>query len=392
MKKVLAFVVAVMLACSAFAAQAFALDEAPSMGGYTQDAAGFSQCYSDYVEYYLFGVNETTRNLIKDQVFAGYEDGSIEMMSLMTAFANVRRAGQSAETAENQVNGVKPSVDVISKYYTLTDAQKAAFSTNLVPALSAVGLTATIADGKVTITKGTESFAEIKLVTEKPKSSTRIYLDAYIPGLPDDVKTAIEGLVSEYAAAGGGPAGSGAVWRCIREIGTLMGVEAKSNVDMTAGTMSIEVLKEGEKYFKNLSKETQDAVIAKVEEAMSGIGFTAEYANGTVTVKKDAEVRLTYVLIPAEETTTTKNTTTTTTTAPTATMTTTAPTATTEAPATIATTAANAESTTGTGSVSIPKTGEANTAYLFGLLTLAAAGVLFFAAKKKSFFVTDKAN
>ena len=278
MKKLLAIFLTAMLMVTALSSAVFAMDAAasaaaaadteakgaPEMGGYTQDADGLSSCYSDYIKYYIPGISADTRETIKAHVAAGYNDGSIQMMSMMTGFASIRKAGQAAEATENQVNGTAPSVDVIRKYYSLTDEQKAFFADNITAGFAAVGLDAAVTDGVLVITKAGADFASIKLVTEKPKSATRIYLEAYIPGLPADDMTAIENFVVEYGAEGGAPAGSGAVWRCIREIGQFMGVEAESVVDTEAGTMSVNVIKEGTMYLADCTDEVIENVMAKV--------------------------------------------------------------------------------------------------------------------------------
>ena len=302
MKKIITIALSLFLLAGISGQSVHALDTAPGMGGYTQDAEGFSQCYSDYMEYYLYGIDADTRSLIREEVRAGYEDGSIEMMSLMSAYANLRRAGQAAETEENQVNGVKPEVDVIKKYYTLTDTQKESFASCLADSLAAVKLSAEIKDGTVIIQKAGEEFAKISLVTEKPVSTTRIYLNAYLPGVSDEVKDIVEALAGEYSAAGGGPAGTGALWRCIREIGQYMGVEAASNVDMAADTVTVTVTKQGDIYLRNSSVQVRKQVIAKAHEAFAAIDCTSEYAEGVFTVKKDGAVRLSYTVIIPEET------------------------------------------------------------------------------------------
>ncbi len=296
MKKIGLFLITLVLIFALPAWSAFALEKAPDMGGYTQDAEGFSQCFSDYMEYYVFGINAETRNLIKEHVKAGYSDGSIQMMTLMTGYANLRKAGQVAEAGENQVNGVQPATDVIKQYYKLTEEQKASFESYLVSSLSSIGLSAAISEGTIKIEKSGAEFAAIKLTTVKPISTTRIYLNAYIPALTDREKDMIDTLIAEYAAAGGSPAGSGAMWRCIREVGTLMGVEAASSVDMTAGTVVITVTKAGETYLLDCTDEVQAAVADKVKEGFAGIGCTVEFENGVFTILKDGSERLTYTL------------------------------------------------------------------------------------------------
>lgn len=302
MKKIISVITLVMILCSAVAPGAFALDSAPNIGDYENNAEGLSQCYSDYMEYYLYGINADTRALIKEYVKVGYTDGSIAASALMPAFANIRKAGQAAEAADNQVSGFKPTVDVIAKYYTLTDEQKVKFESFLFPSLSAIGLTAVITDGKVMIKNGNDDFTQITLIIEKPLSTTRVYLNSYIPGLTEEEKDTIETLVSEYSVNGGTPAGSGAMWRCIREIGELMGVAAQSSIDMEAGTLVITVTKTGEKYLKNCSKDIQNKVIAKAIEGLSEIGCTAMYKNGVFTIKKDNVVRLVHTVLTVTST------------------------------------------------------------------------------------------
>ena len=301
MKKILAMLLVLVVLGGIFVPTVYALDGAPNMGDYEQDAEGFAQCYADYIEYYLFGISADVRDEIKVYVEEGYEAGEIGMMSLMPAFAALRTAGQVAEDDANKINGVQPTVDVIKKYYTLTDEQKSMFESKLVTAFGAIGLTVTIEDGNVVLKDGTEDFSTIKLTTEQPKSSTRMYLEAYLPGLTDEQMTEIETLVAEYAAEGGAPAGSGALWRCIREAGEFMGVEAERVVDMEAGTMSIVVTKEGEKIFANCSEEVQGNVAAKITEGMIAIGATATYTDGILTVSKSGEERLEIVIASEEE-------------------------------------------------------------------------------------------
>lgn len=296
MKKIGLFLIALVLIFALPAGSAFALETAPDMGGYTQDAEGFSQCFSDYMEYYVFGINAETRNVIKEHVKTGYSDGSIQMMTLMTGYANLRKAGQVAEVSENQVNGVQPATDVIKQYYKLTEEQKASFKSYLVSSFSSIGLTADISDGAIKIEKSGAEIAVVKLTTIKPISTTRMYLNAYIPALTDSEKDIIDTLIAEYAAAGGSPAGSGAMWRCIREVGTLMGVEATSSVDMAAGTVVITVSKAGVTYLLDCTDEVQAAVVDKVKEGFAGIGCTVEYENGVFTILKDNSERLTYTL------------------------------------------------------------------------------------------------
>jgi len=296
MKKAISVLASTVMVLVLFAQSAFALDSAPNMGGYSQDADGLAQCFSDYLEYYLPGVPETERNTVTQYVHDGYEKGDIQMMSLMTGYASVRKAGQAAEEAANQVNGTAPAIDVLNQYYSLTDDQKKAFADNLTASFSAIGLTAEIKDGAVIVTKGSDEFLKLTLVTEKPKSSTRIYLDAYLPSLSEEAKATVETLVSEYSAETGSPAGSGAVWRCIREIGEIMGVEAARNVDMEKGTMSVTVTKAGKASFKDCTAEEQAAIIAKADETMAAIGLTSEYKNGVYQVFKNGAERLSYTL------------------------------------------------------------------------------------------------
>lgn len=297
MRKIGSVLLVVLLVFSSFSVMVSALENAPDMGDYTQDAEGFSLCYSDYMEYYLFGIPAESRASIAAQVKEGYSQGEIPMMSLMTAFANVRKAGQVAETEENQGNGKKPTVDVVKQYYLLTQEQKTEFFTYFSASLTAMGLQSRIADGKIAVLKANTLLAEIQLVTEKPKSSTRKYLDAYLPGLTEEEKNGIETLVAEYSQEGGSPAGSGALWRCIREIGELMGVEAESKVDMQAGTMQIVVIKAGETYLKNCTPKVQEDVIAKAKEGLEAIGCSGEYAEGIFTVSKAGRIRMTHTVI-----------------------------------------------------------------------------------------------
>lgn len=247
--------------------------------------------YAEYMELYLPGIGEDVRNELKQYVYDGCDAGDIETMALMAAYANLRKAGQVAEAADRQVSGIAPETDVVNEYYTLTDEQKTAFANYLTASLTGIGLSAAVEDGKITVTNGGTELAVITLVTEKPKSVTRMYLDAYLPGLSEEALQALDTLVGEYT---GGPAGSGAAWRVIREIGVLMGMEVTSHVDMNVGTVTLTVDKAGEPYFLNLSADVQSAVIAKAQEGLTAIGAEGSYTNGVFTIVKDGNIRLSY--------------------------------------------------------------------------------------------------
>ncbi len=121
---------------------------------------------------------------------------------------------------------------------------------------------------------------------------TTTYFTAYLPGVPKEYIEKTKALIKTYSDNGGGPAGSGALWRCIREIGEIMGRE----VEMAPDYSSFEVLGEGETEFMNLSEEQKEQVIAKVKEGMTGIAVTASYEGGVFTFTKLGEVQFAYTV------------------------------------------------------------------------------------------------
>lgn len=295
MKKLITLALSLLLLLSMGAQSVYAAGT--SQGAeYTQDADGYSQQFGDYMKQYLFGIDEKTRTLFQEEVKLGYEIGTIQMMTLMSSYANLRKAAQVAEASENKLAGVTPTVDVIKQYYVLTEEQKNEFASFFTAAFAAINLKAEIKDGVASVTKNGESFATIKLVTNKPVSTARIYMNAYIPGLTDEEKDTLEVLVNEYTANGGSPAGSGAVWRCIREIGQLMGVEATNSVDMQAGTVVVTVTKEGMADLKDASKELRAQVIAKAIEAVEAVGYTYTFENDLFTILKNGEPRFVHTM------------------------------------------------------------------------------------------------
>jgi hypothetical protein len=126
---------------------------------------------------------------------------------------------------------------------------------------------------------------------------TTLYFNAYLPGVSKEYIDKTKALIKTYSENGGGPAGSGALWRCIREIGTLMGRE----VDMAADYSGFTVTQEGETEFLKLPAGVQEQVIEKVKEGMSGIAVTATFADGTFSFTKLGEVQFSYTVKGAEE-------------------------------------------------------------------------------------------
>lgn len=363
-KKVTTAAMALVMMLTLLAQSALALDDPPNIASYSDSGnAGLAQCYADYIEYYLPGVSEDVRQALQGYVSEGLDAETIDSgMPLMSAFTSLRKAGQAGEEADNQAQNIAPAVDVIKEYYKLSDEQKSEFTTNFQSALTAIGLTVVISDNAVTISSGDSELAVITLVTEQPKSVTRMYLDAYIPGLSDENKTAIEALVAQYTAQGGSPAGSGAVWRIIREIGTLMGVEATSAVDMAAGSVVLTVTKEGETYFKNLEASVQDAVIAKVGEAAEGIELTYDYTDGLLTLSKNGAVSLSLQLLEAAGTS--------------------APEPAPEVTAVTTTEPASAAPPQSAGS-DVPRTGDASSLWIFVMMGASAAAIAVLSVVKK---------
>ncbi len=127
---------------------------------------------------------------------------------------------------------------------------------------------------------------------EQAPDVTTTYFTAYIPGVPAEYIEKTKEMIKIYSDNGGGPAGSGALWRCIREIGEFMGREVEMAPDYTSFT----VTEEGITDFMELSEEVKEKVVAKVIEGMTGIAVTASYENGTFTFTKQGEVQFTYTV------------------------------------------------------------------------------------------------
>ena len=125
---------------------------------------------------------------------------------------------------------------------------------------------------------------------------TSTYFKAYIPGVSETYIENVKELIQIYSTDGGGPAGSGALWRCIREISELMG----RKVDMAADYSKFTVEDEGITEFNKLTPEVQEKVIAKVKEGMMGIAVTANYQDGTFGFSKKGETKFTYTVIGSE--------------------------------------------------------------------------------------------
>lgn len=131
---------------------------------------------------------------------------------------------------------------------------------------------------------------------------TTTYFTAYIPGVPAEYIEKTKEMIKIYSDNGGGPAGSGALWRCIREIGQFMGRE----VEMAPDYSSFTVTEEGVTDFMELSEEVKEKVVEKVIEGMTGIAVTASYENGTFTFTKLGEVQFTYTVNNAPDITETE--------------------------------------------------------------------------------------
>jgi hypothetical protein len=126
---------------------------------------------------------------------------------------------------------------------------------------------------------------------------TTLYFNAYIPAVGEGSIADVKRMISIYSEEGGSPAGSGALWRCIREVGEFMGRE----VEMAGDYSGFTVTSEGETEFLKLTPEVQQKVIDKVKEGMGGIAVTATYEDGVFTFTKLGEIQFTYTVAGAAQ-------------------------------------------------------------------------------------------
>lgn len=197
--------------------------------------------------------------------------------NITSAGVKVSKKSTAAKKKSNKNNTTTPKKTAAKK-----SKQKAASSAHPLP----------------DTTKGPKSAAPNKSMAEaakdvtEPVNITKLYFEAYLPAVPAEYIDKTRELIRIYSEDGGGPAGSGALWRCIREIAELMGRE----VTMSADYSSFTVIKEGETEFMKLSPDMQNKIIAKVKEGMTGIAVTSNYEKGTFTFTKLGKVQFTYTV------------------------------------------------------------------------------------------------
>lgn len=298
------------------------------------DVADLIDSMESYFAQYLPGMTSSSKEAIKGHARTGLENERDKyFMPMMSALAYIRKAGQSGEA-----EGVK---DVIGEYYKLSESAQSAAVSNLTASLESIYLETQFSGGVFSVTANGGALTEIVFATQAPEGEaqssaqqpesaapaasteaiadkeeadssgapnqamadiangdapapdvTATYLQAYIPGVSEEYIAKTKELIAVYSENGGGPAGSGALWRCIREIGELMG----RVVDMAPDYSGFTVTQEGETEFLKLSDEVQEQVIAKVKEGMTGIAVTAQYSDGTFTFTKLGQVQFTYTV------------------------------------------------------------------------------------------------
>lgn len=344
-KRVVSAAIALLLAAAALwgipSAQP-ALGAAAMPGGTGDDTADMLSSFDNYIATYLPGISSASRQALRDYLEDGLtNDKDRYFMPMMSTLAYLRKAGQSGEG-----EGV---TDVVGGYASLSETARTDVVSNLKYAFESVRLTTAFADYTLTLSDGGQPLTAIVFSaptaqttavpaqttavpaqTTAPVSTpeataktaqttvpagmneaaesgtvspdvTKTYFNAYLPGVPESVIDEVKTLIQAYTADGGGPAGSGALWRCIREAGVLMGRE----VEMAADYLSYTVVTEGTARFLDLDTAAQEAVIAKVQEGIGAIAATAVYENGIFTVTKKGEVQFTYAVDGAEPSVTT---------------------------------------------------------------------------------------
>lgn len=320
-------VLTVLLVLAAAGMPAYA---AGMSGGSGDDTADLIGSMETYFNDYLPGVPEKARQALEGYVESGLKnDKDRFFMPMMSTLASMRKAGQAGEG-----EGI---ADVVGGYGKLSDDAKKSVVDNLTAGFQGIGLDVSFSDGVMAFSKDGTALTEIPFSAEQASdavlstpaaSSSSVqetsskaestaqtgaptqamadaadgdgptpdvattYFHAYLPGVPDEFIAEVKKLISVYSENGGGPEGSGALWRCVREAGELMGRKVEMAPDYTSFT----VAGEGETEFLKLSSEAQEKVVEKVKEGMTGIAVTAEYSDGTFSFTKKGETQFAYTV------------------------------------------------------------------------------------------------
>lgn len=322
---------------------------AASMEGSGDEIGDLIDSMDTYFHDYLPGLEESSKSAIRNYVRAGLTSQKDKyFMPMMSLLAGIRKAGQSGEAEgikdvirdygklsqsaqqnvvscfTNAFQGIFMEVQVSKSEIMLFANQKQVTTISLhagvTPTATPVqgqtassskpGAAATPTPGaavsspKVSSSPVTSSEAASapkssshpsmteRPNTENPVDVTGTYFKAYLPKVDQKYIDEIKAFIKVYSQNGGAPGGSGALWRCIREIGELMGRKVEMEGDYSAFT----VLEEGITEFQDLSPEVQEKVIAKVKEAMTGIAVTASYETGTFTFSKLGKLQFSYTV------------------------------------------------------------------------------------------------
>ena len=327
-------------------------------GGTGDDVTDLVNTMNQYFIDYLPGVSESSRKAICDYTKEGLTSSKDRyFMPMMASLANLRKAGEAGKDEGitdviNDYNKMSKTAQDIA-VARLTDALKGIFlNVSFSNGTMSVSSTKKITDIKFNVASAATPAPATPTPTKSPAPTanasttpdttpngntdssatpansgvtntdatapnqamqdaadgdtptpdvTTPYFTAYIPEFSQEGIDGVKALIKTYSDGGGGPAGSGALWRCIREIGVLMGRDVEMAADYSEFTVKVE----GEKEFLKLSPEVQEQVIAKVTEGMSGIAVTATYENGVFIFTKLGEVQFTYVVknaVQSEET------------------------------------------------------------------------------------------